>query len=253
MPLINFAQQGNPTIQINLTRRYSFQLTYAEVLQYACILLTTRQMTILSRADGGTNDGGGEERNSSLFFYLNVCVLLASLASLGVRRKAEGLGLRRTSLMLCVVLFCLTGTLAALGHLASHPLAASPTTTGDWSRRLSWHQLLSSSRARRRNDEDEPLSLCTPARYGHLSLQRIRSACSTSTSTSTSNQLPLAAVDDAVRQAGEVLFGGENGLLERLCGTGRERVRLAHLKSPHSLVIECNHAPGDTIGAETNT
>lgn len=91
---LDLANRQNPTLAIHVTSAWTIEWTYAELLQYASIILAARGIAFLQW--------------TSSIVYLNFTVIFLVLVSLGARRKAEQLGLRRTALVLCTVLFFIT-------------------------------------------------------------------------------------------------------------------------------------------------
>ena len=91
---VDLANRQNPTLAIHVTSAWTIEWTYAELLQYASIILAARGIAFLQW--------------TSSIVYLNFTVIFLVLVSLGARRKAEQLGLRRTALLLCTVLFFIT-------------------------------------------------------------------------------------------------------------------------------------------------
>jgi hypothetical protein len=237
-PFINFAQQGNPTIQVNLTRRSSFQFTYAEVLQYACILLTTRELSLFlffSSSSSFTSRSSPRLARSSLnvFFYLDVLLLIICLSSLEFRKRAEGFGLRRISLMIYIVLFLFTCMLVFLGATKAGGLNKSSHMDSRF-----W-------------GEQASTTLCSNQNVGNMALRVLAS------STDSCQEESITAInkEEVVTRASQALYEppldqkDEPSLLDALCYTykrdregERRQIRLAKQGSRHSIIIECNIA-----------
>lgn len=112
---LEFAKMRNPTVALNLTRRRSIEFTYAELLQYASIVLASVQLYSAywprPKEDQSlelTHGSGKEISNCRVPTSSNIIIVFIGLASLEARRKAEHFGLRRIALILCALLFLFT-------------------------------------------------------------------------------------------------------------------------------------------------
>jgi hypothetical protein len=128
-PVLEFAKMRNPTIALRIGPHLSVELTYAALLQYSSILLCVPRASRLLRFP---TIASGIETNaeSGPLPALSAAILLLAVGTIEPRQKSERLGLRRTSLLLCTVLFCLALVLAVWPTSAQgaylHPSSTAP-------------------------------------------------------------------------------------------------------------------------------
>lgn len=107
---LQFAKMKNPTLSIQITPEWTVDFTYAELLQYACMAMTGRRIVQfywpLEIDPRQANQASLQHLlRTPMMIYWNMIIFIIASASIEGRKRAEQLGLRRTCLMLCFVLF----------------------------------------------------------------------------------------------------------------------------------------------------
>jgi hypothetical protein len=118
--ILQFAKMKNPTLSIQITPEWTVDFTYAELLQYASMTLTGRRIVqfywpLDIDPNLTTKDSSSLQHlfRTPMIIYWNMILFIIASASIEGRKRAEQLGLRRTCLMLCFVLFA-TASIVAL-------------------------------------------------------------------------------------------------------------------------------------------
>lgn len=267
--ILEFAKMKNPTLSIRLTEYWTFDFTYAELLQYASVALSARRLTRMywwpfsqpRPYDGETgNRSISTSAGTSVIVLLNTVVLVTALASLDMRRKGEQLGLRRTWLILCSALFvvsCFVALWPAGGVARLHSQSLS-SRLDDWlvKRRESTREALY-VRTGSQGDESAVRLPPWPRIQPEQRSLRQRSAVEIQVCTkSTSEQKASSSLDcqddvySAVRDAIEQMLGAPNGgqntdVLSQTCDqlpAGSETLVRVRTGGPHSLFVLCNDA-----------
>lgn len=112
---LQFAKMKNPTLSIQITPEWTIDFTYAELLQYASMALTSRRIVqfywpIEIQPDSISHSNRTSFQHllkTPFVVYCNMVIFILASASIEGRKRAEQLGLRRTCLMLCLTLFVL--------------------------------------------------------------------------------------------------------------------------------------------------
>lgn len=117
--MLQFAKMKNPTLSIQITPEWIVDFTYAELLQYASMILTGRRiiqfywpLEIDPKLNSGTTTSLQHLLKTPVIVYWNMVFFIIASASIEGRKRAEQLGLRRTCLMLCLVLFACSSVVA---------------------------------------------------------------------------------------------------------------------------------------------